>query len=162
MRKIILSTVAAIAAMTSTSAFAAGSADVAINASLAPKCTISASSSALTLTSDKAPVAGTFEYSCNFVGSPTMTFTSLNGGVATTENGTAKADYGIYLNDTAYTGDTSSWLKASQAATTQTYNGITTTVTPNTTVTPSFAVALLDTLTVAGTYSDTLTITVAP
>ena len=161
MRKIIFSTVAAVAALTSTSAFAAGSAQVAVNANLAKECKITASSSAITLTNDKAPVAGNFEYSCNFVGSPTLTFKSANGGVKTDDNGGATADYGIYLNDTAYSNDTSNWLRASQAIG-QNYDGITTTVTANTPVAPKFAVALVDTLTIAGTYSDTLTITVAP
>ena len=162
MRKIIFSTVAAVAALTSTSAFAAGSAEVAINAELAKECKITASSSSITLTNNKVPVAGQFEYSCNFTGSPTLTFASANGGVKTTSGDAAAADYGIYLNDTAYTNDTATWLKASEATTAQTFDDITTTDAPNTTKSPSFAVALLEDLTVAGTYSDTLTITVAP
>jgi spore coat protein U-like protein len=159
MRK-FLSVATVLAAITASPALAADTASTQIDASLAPSCDITSQSSNLTLGAVDEVVPGVFTYSCNFIGSPTLTFTSANGGVTTAENGGAQADYGVYLNDAAPSGAPSSWLQAS--ATPQSYTGITQSLAPNSSVSPSFAVGLSEALVVAGTYSDTLTITIAP
>lgn len=159
MKKVILTTAAALAALTAAPAFAADSVSTTINASLDPTCDITSHSPTLTLGAVDEVVPGVFSYQCNFIGDPTFTFTSANGGVKTTENGEATATYGIYLNDAPVSGAPSTWLQSS--ATPVSYS-VSTSLTPNTTVSPNFAVALTQALTVAGSYSDTLTISIAP
>ena len=160
MRKLILSTAVALAAMTSSAAFAAGSAEVAVNASLAPSCSIVSSSPSLTLVGTAA-VPGDFTYKCNFTGSPSVSFTSANGGVKSTGTDANTADYYIYLNDNAGTAGAGS-ARASTIGASNPFTDITKTTAPNTNTTPSFSLALVSPLTVAGTYQDTLTISVAP
>jgi hypothetical protein len=139
----------------------ADSASVAITATQEETCTINdaTTSSALVLGAVDEPVVGTFEYECNFVGSPTLTFTSANGGVT---NGSETADYGIYLNDSPPSVPPSSWLQASTATSGAVYNNITSTTAPNTNTSTNFQVALTEALPVAGDYADTLTIDLVP
>lgn len=157
MRRILLATTAF--AFSAGMAMAADSANVEITAENPAACEIVTASSSLNLgTVVETYVPGDFTYQCNFVGSPTLTFTSLNGGVV---NGAYSSDYGIYLNDAPASGTPSvDWLQAS--GTPAVYFGITSTVAPNTPTSPSFAVALTEPLEVAGLYSDTLTISIAP
>ena len=163
MRKIILSTAVALSALAAAPAFAADNATVAVTASLAPVCDITSVSSTLALGAPEEDVPGTFTYTCNFEGAPTFTFQSANGGVKTTENGGATVSYGIYLNDNAPSSPPSAWLQASAAqAAPVAYNGISTSFPANSSVAPEFHVGLSSALPVAGSYSDTLTITIAP
>lgn len=161
MRKLLLSS-AALALVGAGSALAADSASVQITATQAQSCTINdgGTSSALDLgTTVDAPIAGTFSYQCNFVGAPTLTFTSTSGGVT---DGSNTYDYGIYLNDAAPGSPPSTWLQASASTSGFPFTGITTTTAPNTAVTPYFSVGLSEEITVAGSYADTLTIDIAP
>lgn len=160
MRRILLATAAL--ALCAGSAMAAGSANVAITASQDPVCNITNISSGIPLAGVDVAVAGTLQYKCNFVGSPTFTFTSLNGGVKTTDNGGGTADYGIYVNDIAPSSAPSTWLQASLAATPQVYPGISFSAPANATISPFFSVGLSTALPVAGSYSDTLTVDIAP
>lgn len=167
MRKLL--TTAALAALASaTPAFAADQNATQVNASAAPVCKVTAQSTSLTLAAVDEAVEGVFKYTCNFVGSPVLTFTSANGGVKTAENGGSTSDYGIYLNDAPYTSyPISQWLKASQSTGGVSYAGnggpsITVSNPANQEVTASFALALRQPLAVAGSYSDTLTINVNP
>jgi hypothetical protein len=140
----------------------ADTASVEITATQEETCTINASStsSSIALGAVDEAVAGVFEYQCNFVGSPTLTFTSTNGGVS---NGTDIADYGIYLNDTAPSSAPSTWLQASAATGSgAVYNNITSTTAANTNTPTNFSVGLTEALPVAGDYSDTLTIDLVP
>lgn len=161
MRTLVMSC-AALALIGAGSALAADSASVQITATQAQSCTINdgGTSTALDLgTTVDAPIAGTFSYQCNFVGSPTLTFTSASGGVT---DGSYTYDYGIYLNDTAPASPPSGWLQASAAQSGAVYNNITTTTAPNSAVTPYFSVGLSEAIDVAGSYADTLTIDIAP
>jgi hypothetical protein len=160
--RILLLSSAAVALMGAGTALAADSASVQITATQAQSCTINdgGTSSALDLgTTVDAPIAGTFSYQCNFVGSPTLTFTSLSGGVTDATN---TYDYGIYLNDAAPASPPSAWLQASASTGGVPFTGITSTTAPNTAVTPFFSVGLSEAIDVAGSYSDTLTIDIAP
>jgi len=144
-------------------ALAADSASVQITATQLDSCQITSVSSSLDLGSVvDTPVVGDFQYQCTFVGSPSLTFTSLNGGVHTDVAGGHTADYGIWLNDAAPGGPPSTWLQASAATGGATFGDITTTVAANTTVAPNFQVGLTQALPVGGTYVDTLTIDIAP
>ena len=162
MRKIVFAAVAALAS--ATPAFAADSGDTQINASLAPTCSIVEQSSALTLGAVDEQVPGVFKYTCNFVGQPNLNFTSANGGVKTTENGGALRNYGIFLNDQDPNSlgypSPQSWLQASQ--TPQSYPNISTSSPANSIEEPYFIVALTQPLLIAGSYTDTLTINIAP
>jgi hypothetical protein len=164
MRKLLIT--AAIAALASASpAFAANNKQTVITAELAPVCSILTQSPSLALGAVGEAVNGDFSYTCNFVGSPALTFSSANQGVHTDENGGSTKAYAIYLNDAAPSVPPSAWLKSS--ATPQAYpdasNGNITTSNPaNETVTPHFLVALSEALDVAGQYSDTLTISINP
>jgi spore coat protein U-like protein len=162
MRKLLLAG-SALALLGAGSAMAGNSAQTQVTAVNPPSCTITNQSSNLDLgVVVDAAVNGAFSYTCNFDGSPSFTFASLNGGVYTGENGTATADYGIYLNDAAYSSAPSSWLRASASTGTgTTMGGISTTV-HNAGSSPVFALGLAAPLPVAGSYSDTLTITIAP
>jgi hypothetical protein len=160
MRKILLATAAL--ALGAGAAYAADSENVEITAEQAPLCDITNISSNIPLAGVDVAVAGVLQYECNFVGSPTFTFTSANGGVATLENGGGVADYGIYVNDVAPGGPPSSWLQASAATTPQVYPGISFSAPANTTISPFFSVGLTQALPVAGSYSDTLTVDIAP
>ena len=89
---------------------------------------------------------------------------SLNGGVKTEENGGKLNTYAVWLNDAASTTDYTTWLQSGDmtgagASATSWVGGSTT---PNTEMTPNLRFRLLNALTVAGTYSDTLTVTIEP
>jgi len=162
MRKLLLAT-SALALLGAGSALAAGSSQTQITATSQQTCQINAQSAVLDLGSVvDVPVAGSFVYQCNFVGAPQFTFTSANGGVKTSENNGGLANYGIYLNDTAPSTAPSAWLQASATTGGAAFTGISTTTAPNAPVSPSFSVGLSQALPVAGAYSDTLTIAIAP
>lgn len=160
MRRILLATAAF--AFGAGMAMAADTADVEITAEQAPTCDITDVSTSIPLAGVDVAVAGLLEYQCNFEGNPTFTFTSANGGVETTDNGGALVDYGIWVNDGAPVGVPSGWLQASTALVPQVYPGISFSAPPNSTITPFFSVGLSAALPVAGSYSDTLTIDIAP
>jgi len=159
MRRILLAS-AAVAFAGAGSALAGGSASIEINADNPQNCVVVASSATITLGAFDTGVPGTFQYQCNFVGQPTLTFTSANGGVVTAENGGGSATYGIYLNDAAPGGPPSTWLQSN--TTPQSYPNITTSTPANTVISPVFQVGLTGALPVAGHYSDTLTIDIVP
>jgi len=160
MRKLLLSTVALLAVGAASSAFAADSAPIAISATLAQACKIdTGTTTSVVLLADGSVSNPTFTYECNFTGSPTLNFTSANKGVQSSGEGGLQP-YGIYLNDNPVTGTPSTWQQAS--ATPQSYTGITTTSAPNTPKSPNFALGLDSPLTVAGVYTDTLTIDITP
>jgi hypothetical protein len=138
----------------------ADSTSVEITATQEETCQINAGTSTTIALGDvDEPIAGTFEYECNFVGSPHLTFTSANGGVT---NGSDVADYGIYLNDVAPASPPSAWLQASASTSGAEFDGITSTTAANTNTTTNFSVGLTEPLPVAGDYSDTLTIDLVP
>lgn len=146
------------------SAMAADSASTRVFADVTGTCTITSQSDQIDLT-NTAPDTwenGEFTYQCNFVGSPTLTFTSANGGMINPDNGTDNVDYGIYLNDVDYGNTPSTSLKASESQGGYVFNNITTTTMANTDVSPIFKVGPLDSFDVAGTYEDVLTIDIAP
>jgi len=165
MRRILLAASAfALVGASTAMADVGDSASIEINAEQEKVCEITDVSSSITLGAVNVAVAGTFKYKCNFEGDPELTFTSANGGVETTENGGATANYGIFLNDltpaAAGFPTPNTWLQASN--TPQSYPNITTSSPPNTEIVPYFYVGLTQALPVAGTYTDTLTIDIVP
>lgn len=170
MRKLLLASATLLAA---TSPTFAASTTIDVNASQPAVCEIVANSGSIPLAGYNVAVSGNFQYKCNFIGDPTFNFKSAYGGVKTTENGGATATYGIFLNDDtpAVAGYPApiNWLQSSGATGPGvTYfggalnSGISSSTTPNSVVTPVFELGLTGPLTVAGYYSDTLTITITP
>jgi spore coat protein U-like protein len=145
-------------------ALADDSSDVDVSAEVAQNCEVVEASGSLALAAFNVPVQGTFKYTCNFVGHPTLTFTSASGvGVVTTENGGASLNYGIYLNDAPLSGGyllPTNWLQAT--GTPQSYPSISTSNPANSIEQPYFYVGLTQVPTVAGSYTDTLIIDILP
>jgi hypothetical protein len=165
MRRILLATTAF--ALSAGMAMAADDADVEITAEQEPLCQITAVSGSIPLGAVNVGVQGTFEYTCNFEGAPHFIFSSANGGVYTSENGTATADYGIFLNDLTPAASgyptPSTWLKASDANPVGAeFDGISISAPPNSNIATEFWVGLVEALPVAGSYSDLLTIEITP
>lgn len=160
MRRILLATAAF--AFSAGMAMAADTADVEITAEQAPLCDITVISGSIALAGVDVAVPGTLTYQCNFIGYPTFTFTSANGGVETTDNGGGIADYGIYVNDAAPGSPPSTWLQASAATSGAIYPAISFSAPANTPISPYFQVGLSEALPVAGSYSDILTVDIAP
>lgn len=170
MRKLIVTAAIAAAALASP-AFASGTASTSVTADLARNCTLDNVTSAIQLGAVNEAKGGTFQYTCNFIGNPTVTIQSANGAVTTVENGGSSADYGVYVNDRtpadAGYPTPSDWAKASQL----TGGGITfgpsngflmTGTTPGAQNSPYYYVGLTTPITVAGHYSDVLTFTLNP
>lgn len=143
-------------------------ADVAVATSVGQLCQINAgTSSAIDMTgyAVNTPVAGVFKYQCNFAGGNTiLRFTSANGGV---KNGSNLADYGIFLNDQTPGAlgapNPNQWLRASNSTGAGVpFFNIAVPTAANVEQTPYFYVGLIQPVTVAGTYTDTLTITILP
>jgi hypothetical protein len=151
--------------MLSGAALAADSESTRIFAEVDNVCTITTQSDEIDLT-NTAPdqwAPGEFTYQCNFVGSPTLTFASLNGGLLNPSNGTDLVDYGIYLNDApAAQSPSGSLLASNSTGGGFSYSNITATTLPNQDVSPFFQVGPLDSFDVAGVYEDVLTISIAP
>ncbi|MDZ4865739.1 MAG: hypothetical protein SGI91_00315 [Alphaproteobacteria bacterium] len=164
MRRILLATAAL--AFSAGMAMAADDADIEITAEQEMLCEITQVSGSIPLAGVNVGVQGVFNYTCNFEGSPHFIFTSTNGGVYTSENGTATADYGIFLNDQtpAVSGfpTPSTWLKASDSTTGAEFDGISLSSPPNDEMVTEFWVGLVEALPVAGSYSDTLSINITP
>lgn len=166
MRKLIVTAAIAAAALASP-AYASNSAQTEVNASLAQSCAISNVSPSLTLGGLDVPVQGAFTYSCNFTGQPSITIQSANGGVATVDNNnTYKVNYGVWVNDAAPSSAPSAWAQASNlTGPGQTFgpsSGFLTTTAPNAPQNPYYYVGRTSPITVAGTYTDTLTFTINP
>jgi spore coat protein U-like protein len=160
MRNILFSTAAAIAALSSTAAFAAegptNTTGVNITTTLAKACTISTPGTDVALTgtaSSTTPMTVT----CNFSGNPTLTYTSLNGGAKSTGPDGNTVDY--YVNYNSESAGPGNWT-AGSLGTGQSHTA--TGVTPGTPLTTPLAFALVAAPTIAGTYTDTMTITVTP
>ena len=149
-------------------AFGAGSNNAQISTTVAQTCQIDAGTSSLidlTGAAVNTPVAGTFLYQCNFVGgNTTLRFTSSNGGVL---NGANLVNYGIFLNDQTPAApgapSPSQWLQASNALSPGVpFSNISVPTQANQLRQPYFYVGLTQPALVAGTYTDTLTITILP
>lgn len=164
-----LMTAAVVTALLAGAALAASdSGQTYIFASVPKACLITDQSSSINLTGKAVGqwTSGTFSYQCNFTGnSQVLTFQSTNGGIFNPDNGTDLVDYGIYLNDApnSFAVSDPAVLLASEAKPGPVpFFQIVDTTAANTNETAFFEVALAAPLTVAGTYSDTLAITIAP
>ena len=160
MRKIILTAIAALAASASTSAFAAGSAAVNISSTLAKSCTITTPGTVVTLTGTDASTTTT-TVTCNFTGTPQLSYTSLNKGALSGETGAdaGKLDYYINFGGTSVS-STNLLASAANGGAGATFPGASGAA--NAPVTSDLALGFKTAPSIAGTYTDTLTITVAP
>jgi hypothetical protein len=155
MRKLLLATTA-FAIIGAGSALASGTKTVEFNlsSSLGKECTIAAASTNLTVGPAAAATAqGDFETNCNFEASDlTLTFTSLNGGLNNPVEGNTE------LYNVSFDGETF----GSDAAQLGTVIVRSSGAFANQPIARSFVVALQSDLTIAGDYSDVLSINVAP
>jgi hypothetical protein len=149
-------------------AYAGGTNATQVSSTVTKTCQINAGSSSvidLTGLPVNTPQAGTFNYQCNFAGGNVgLRFTSSFGGV---KNGSDVANYGIFLNDQTPAAlgypSPSQWLQASNATGGGVpFVNISVPLAPNTQRSPYFYVGLTQPVTVAGTYTDTLTIQITP
>jgi hypothetical protein len=159
----LMITAAAAAMFAASPAMASATSQTQVDATLAPACNILSSSASITLGAKDEQKNGTFSYRCNFVGSPTITIKSDNGGVKYSgANGESLKDYGVYVNDTDASSVPSSWAQASSMTSGYDFTGISTSAPANTDITPFFHVGLSQDLDLAGTYNDVLTFTINP
>jgi hypothetical protein len=174
MKKIFSLSVLALAAA-ATPAFAADSTvQVTVDAELAKACAFDSGSSetSLTLSNDLRDANGSITYSCNYIGTPLVTLTSANGALAPDEEsvelGAVPVPYQIRFGDDAELNSGNIGLAASAfvggiASDTDTSDGgWTHSTTPNEPVSPNLAIYLTNPIKIAGSYSDTLTCSIAP
>lgn len=165
MKKILSISVLALAAAAAP-AQAATDQQVVVNvdASLAQRCFFNSAVSNLTLSNTAKDTNGLIKYECNFIGSPTVTVLSTNGGlkpdtIAAT-NGATTVDYKIAFGNgvtTAASGTLASALTTAGAVT-----GTNATTASNTQTSATLALNLPTDLLYAGAYADVLTVTIAP
>jgi hypothetical protein len=150
MRKILLAGAAMLA--TTGMAMALGSDTITVSTTLAQACSVSITSTSVTMPSD-GNLSGSeaFSYQCNYAsGTTTLTFDSGFNGVSA-DGGTTTFAYNI----TPSTG--AAGTSAAPFNNTPVVNAV-----ANAPSNASFTVDLLNPLAVAGTYTDTLTISIAP
>lgn len=143
-----------------------------ISATLPQSCAFDSSNSKTTyvLSNDSRTDSGKIAYSCNYIGTPTVTITSANGGLTpdskAVANGAALVPYQLVFGDRATANGAQGGMISgsfTQAVSSQTDAlGWTSTAAANQAVNPTFAIYLTNPMTVAGSYSDTVTITIAP
>jgi opacity protein-like surface antigen len=146
MRKILLASAAL--ALLGGNAMAA---DVTVTTTVAQACSVSADPSVI-LPANGSSVVGAYSYQCNFTGSTAdLTWSSANGGVdADGVGGDPAHDYTI-ATSLGGSGSASAGLSETNVATTA-----------NTASPQTFTLALVAPIIVAGTYTDTLTVNIAP
>jgi len=165
MKKIILAAVAA-STMFAAPAFAQsnptsapnGSIEIPLSGTLAKRCIVSAFLNgpfdALNLESTAVQGAESLSSSCNYAGQSTVTFSSANNGAL--KSGDIAIPYKFYLSGSPLSGGVS--LSSPQVWSAFPSGG----TAPNTTGTRSMSVQLDSIATVAGTYTDTITVAVQP
>lgn len=136
-----------------------------VDASLAQRCFFGTAVSSLTLSNTSKNATGVINYECNFIGSPTVTVLSTNGGLkpdATAAfNGATTVDYKIAFGNSvtsAASGTNASTLTGTAAGVVGS-NAVTTS---NTQTAATLALNLPTDLLYAGAYADVLTISIAP
>ena len=151
MRKVLLAT-AAFALLGTGVAFASGSDSVLVTTTVPQSCTVDMESTDVTLPSTGASSASTgFSYTCNFTGNVAdVTIHSVNGGVDDDGAG-GNAAHVYNITSTVGNGSSAADVVALDV--------------PSTALTAmpqSFTLALQAPILVAGTYTDTLSISIAP
>ncbi|MBB4613417.1 hypothetical protein [Novosphingobium taihuense] len=165
MKKILsLSILALVAAAAPAQAATDQQVTVNVDASLAQRCFFGTAVSNLTLSNTAPNTTGTINYECNFIGSPTVTVASTNGGLkpdATAAfNGATTVDYKIAFGN-GVTSATSG-TNASTLSTAASVVGTNAVTASNTQTAATLALNLPSNLLYAGAYADVLTFTIAP
>lgn len=158
MRKVLLASAVFILAGTG-SAFAVvvDDTDILITSHLDQACSIDVQDADVVVGPDTTPAPGTFTTTCNFEDAPSMTikFSSLSGGVFNSAEGVT-VDYLI-----TYEGGPSQLASLSDGGSTFDVTAAPG-PTANLPVSRDFTVALVEALSIAGDYQDTLSINVIP
>jgi len=149
MRKLLLAATALTIAGVG-SALASGSDSITVTTFVPQSCTVSIASTNVALPANgDATAPEAFSYTCNYgTGTADLTFSSGSGGVT---DGSTTYVYNI----TPSTGPA-----GTSAAPVLNTSGVN--ATPNTPTAASFTLDLVDPIVIAGTYTDTLTISIAP
>lgn len=143
MRKVLLAGAALLA--TAGVAFA-GSASVQVETEVPQVCGVQIAAGPVDLPFNGDPVTHGFQYRCNYTGDADVSFTSLYGGVSSDSGATA---HNYSITSSLATGDAAAGATDTVA------------VVPGGVAT-DFTLALVDPIILAGSYEDTLTITIAP
>jgi hypothetical protein len=153
MRNLLLTT-AALVIFGAGSALAAGEVEFNLSSSLGKTCSIAATNTDLVVgPSAAASATGEFATNCNFEASDlTLTFTSTNGGLKNPVEGNTE------LYNITFDGETFDSEAAKTGSVLVRPSGLF----ANQPIDRSFVVALQSDLTIAGEYSDVLTINVTP
>lgn len=155
MKKIVMTSLAAAAALSISAVQAADTVQIPLTGELAKSCDISAFLNgpfdAIDMTDTAVQGAESLTVNCNYGGSASVTFESANAGEM--QSGTDAVPYQFILSGSPFSGGVS-------LATAQTWNGFPTVANSN--QTRSMSIQLDSTATVAGTYEDTITATVVP
>jgi spore coat protein U-like protein len=154
MRKFVLGGVAALA-FGAPASMAATSVDIPLSGVLSKACEISAFLNgpfdALDLTSTAVQGAESLTVNCNYGGSASVTFTSVNAGALA--SGANTVPYNLVVSGSPFSGGVS-------LATPQTWAGFPAVANAN--QTRSLSIQLANAASVAGTYTDTITAAVTP
>jgi hypothetical protein len=150
MRKLLLAT-AAFAVLGAGQALAAGSDSVTVTTTVAESCSVTIPGTNVTLPADgNASAPEAFSFECNYTGETAqLTYASGFGGVSS-DGGTTDHVYNIVTSHGA-DGDSATTFSSGVLATTA--------LTP---VAASVTLDLVNPILVAGVYTDTLTISIAP
>lgn len=168
MKKLLsISVLALAAAAAPAQAAPSQSVEVTVDASLSNFCFFDTGNDSLTL-SNTAPNASTvISYECNFIGSPTLKVQSAFGGLAPDLEATTNAGgtldpvvYKVAFGNSVTTA--ASGTDSDTITTAAIVSGSNATTAANTATDATLALNLSNLLQYAGSYSDTLTVTIAP
>lgn len=168
MKKILsLSVLALAAAAAPAQAATSQSVEVAVDATLDNFCFFDTGNDSLTLSNTARDDSTVVQYECNFIGSPTLKVQSLRGGLypdsTAVSNGASIASpvvYKVAFGNSVTTA--SSGTDSSAITTAAIVAGTNATTAANTATDATLALNLSNLLQYAGSYSDTLTVTIAP
>lgn len=145
---------------------------VSLGASLPKSCEFKRNASLVdvTLSNEVPDAADRVAYSCNYIGTPVVTITSLNGGLAPDQAsvalGARKVDYQIAFGDNVtVTGGASGRLASEFLTGVSSPDGPgawTRSTAPNERMRPRLSLHLTRPIEIAGDYSDTLSFSIAP
>jgi len=170
MKKILSISVLALAAAAAPAQAATStpqSVDVTVNASLANFCFFDTGNDTLTLSNTARDTSTVIQYECNFIGSPTLKVQSLRGGLypdaTAVANGASTGSpvvYKVAFGNSVTTA--ASGTNSNTITTAAIVSGSNATTAANTATNATLALNLSNLLQYAGSYSDTLTVSIAP
>lgn len=166
MKTLAIATVLAVAGFAGAAHAAPVGTTVEVSATLPALCTFASPSQSVQLDNAKKSYLGTLSYTCNFDGTVYAYISADKGKLTSTTDSTNTVGYSLLFGDTAY--PVEDWASAADfgpggfANNVRSRDAVGLGVQAGSSHETNFGVALLQDLTKAGTYTDTITITVAP